>query len=639
MHMPLPLKKRGFITTTPLVGSVLFLTAALIAVTIFVENEAKISVARSAQTNDKLEFMSQAIQADSYDVLLQQSLETLTTDFIKKDYFSINTDETWRESLKSNLVEYFTNALGTTLGLDISAYAHAYGNIPGMDKCVVDSISEGMARADVYDAPIEEGTTDDTIMARGYSFGQSISCKSYDPEGSVKVDIGGRYYRINVRVPKLYELAKLVISTAKVALNGHQEGIPEPIASWTAEKWAIVNRVDNKLLDPNSVKLDEIIAEWVKLMDGWFSSKIKDLMEDKINADTVGINLDEFAVKQADEVEYTLAKDFEISCDAENKAGVYRNCMPFRVAAVLGNKKCSGMEPPENTRNPFYNLQSFGMTCGTGSCPGGLRDAMEGIVAPFGSVCISYYEYEDSVYPVCKKWRGKAKSILLKGALKDDNQDYVVIGQTESVFKFKSQQPDVNNYNIVTDRLTCEYNADDKNGDYSRYKDNVMKLLQNMEVKIGYGEIGGPNSVKRWVDLGSSLPMLYDDNLRSSYDNIYGHATLPIPCFRERDLGPYTSAKANEKCTDQTKPRVEMRIDWTETRTLCESRIDALCNAFCSGVALQNNAQEFCESMFPIEGHVGGGSGILKCKGGPACGDTLIKITSMSFTRAAMGET
>lgn len=632
--MPSPLGKKGFFVSTPLVGAVLFLTAALIAVTISVENDAKIGVARSAQANDKLEFMSQAIQADSYDVLLQQNLERLTTEFMQ-GYFNINAEETWRQSLRSNIVEYFSKALGPTLGLDIRAYAQAYSNIPGVEECKVEQAEGGLSRADVYDSPAEGAESDGTMVARGYSYGQSISCRSFDPEGNLKVDIGGRYYRINVRVPKLYDLAKSVISTAKAALNGNIAGIAEPIASWTADKWAIVTKADNKLVYP-TVRLDEIVDAWSRLMDTWFASMVTDIMNDEIRENNMGISLSEFAVKQEKEEAYKLTEDFEVSCDAENKAGIYRNCMPFRLSVVLGDTQCAGMEPPENAQNPFYNLKSLSMTCGMGNCQGALRDAMKSILAPFGSVCVSYYEYEDSVYPVCKKWKAKAKSVLIKGALTDDNPEYVLTGQDNSVFRFKDQQPDVAVTSLQATRLKCEFDAADPNGDNDRYRDNVRMLLQNLEVSIGVSD-AGPNSVKRWMDTGSSLTPVSDDTLRGIYENIYGHGVMPTPCFKESDFGPYTSAKAGPKCYDQNVPRVDMRIDWDDVRVLCESRINNLCNAYCGGVALDTNAAEFCESMFPPEGVVGGGSGMLRCKGAPACGDTLVKITSMSFGRPVMG--
>gem|GEM_PF-2881793 len=635
--------RKGFYTATPLLGTVIFLTAALLAALLVVENDATIAKIRATDDQDKLQFIAGVIMADSYNVLLQYSLESLTSKFLKDDYFDINTNESdWQHSVKNNLENHYLANLGPTLGLNAQAYAKAYESMPDVDKCEV--VPEEEFSSETATKNSDRG--DGTIEVRSMTLGERVRCTSLDPEGNVTVDITGRYYRVNIRVPTLYEMARWTILKAKEIINTGAADIPEPIAKYSSGRWVAINKDDNKLQKPGDVNLRDIADDWDSLMNNWLSGIVKDLVSTEAqNRGYTGMSLVEFLVKQEKERVYNLS-DFEVSCAEIDKAAnpsSYRNCMPVRVHTKMGDKECSGMEPPKtpdnSNPNPLYNLQSGSLylTCSGGSCPGGMTSVMKEILAPLGSVCLNYYNYVDSVHPVCKKWEGKAKSVLLKGVLEDDNANYVYSGDTETTFRFKDPLQNTNTDSIKSMRLKCGENPGrdpEKNQeDIDLYKENVRVLLTNMDIKIGAGK--DPNSeVILWSDKGSSISSVQNQDLRDMYGDIYGHSALLMTCF----LGEVIS---DQKCSNQAlkeKPRMQIQLDWDEVRANCINRINDLCDGLCGGSAVSSYTDSFCKSLFPPEGENHGARGLLVCSGKPSCGNTYVQIESVTFGVAGMQE-
>jgi hypothetical protein len=240
---------------------------------------------------------------------------------------------------------------------------------------------------------------------------------------------------------------------------------------------------------------------------------------------------------------------------------------------------------------------------------------MKSILLPFGGVCVQYYDSVDSVYPVCKKWDAKAKSVSIKGVVEDGNPRYSP--DVETSFRFMDQQPRVDVLSIRDNKLKCE----GENEDTERYKDNVRLILEELEITVGRDEsIEG--ALERWSDKGSTMSELDVKLLMEIYSSIYGHNVLPLPCFT---LG----ARPNPQCSnpDNTnKPRIEMQIDWEGAREGCINNINNLCDELCGGLAKPTYTETFCKSMFP-DGRVGGGKGELVCQ----CGSSEIKIDSMTF--------
>lgn len=628
--------KKGFYVATPLVGSILFLTAALLAAMMATENDARIFTARMTDSQGRLQFIAEAIMADSYDVLLQNKLEVLTGGFLGSDYFNVNTQEaSWKESMKSGLESAYINGLGETLGMDVQSYAEAYGNMPDVKGCSVVREGEYTSTPAAEDSP-----GDQAIMVKSYSYGERIKCEAKDPEGEVNVDISGRYYKVNLRVPVLYDIARWAIMTAKAAINSGTSGISEPIVKWEGQKWAIITKAENRPVDPADIKLEEIVGKWSELTN-WLAGRVKDVVDNEAkNRNYFGVAMKEFEVKQQKEQEYTL-NDFELACadDLPMDQQSYRNCMPFRVSVVLGKKECSdiGLEPPRTPSgqnpNPIYNLQSDSlvMKCGDGPCPRGFVDVMKDVLNPIGSACVDYYGYADSVYPVCKAWKAKPRAVVIKSVIEDDDKEYVHAGEGETVFKFKDDLPDVDTGRIKAMRLTCDSDNPDRDrqkaeDDVALYKSNVRILLQNLDVKAGAGKDQN-SAIVRWIDKGSSLGQINDENLRDVYRGIYGPNVLPMPCLTG-------TMRPDEKCSsaeNRDKPRVQIDINWDETRAGCVNRANDLCSALCHGSAAPANTETFCKGLFPGTGGNNGARGLLVCTGGSDCASTYVEITSMTF--------
>lgn len=598
--MPAALGKKGFYVSAPLMGAVLFMIAALIAVTIASENDSNIGIARSAELQARLQFITQAIWADSYDVLLQQDFEVLTKNFLEEEYFDINTNEPWRQSLRSNLVNYYVDEMGDSLSLDIEAYASAYSDMPGMDKCEVVRGGESISSASLEDSL---DPNDESILARAGSFGESLNCKSRDPQGEVTIDIAGRYYRINIRVPNLYESAKTVLSTARAGIDGNLVDIQEPIASWEGPRWIIVKKVDNTPAEAGDITLDNLVDAWVGIM-GWFSDRVISIANIRIQDEgRVGISVKEFEARGMDGEEYSL-DDLFVSC-VEEQVGNYRNCMPFRVLVGLGKEDCIIGEKPESTVDALYSLSEFSLKCGVGNCPRAMWDVMKDIIEPLGYACVDYYGAVDTVYPVCKKWDAKSRETLFRGVMKDDDPEYMITGQTESLFRFKDQHSNVNVDELRENLLKCEGD----NNDTKRYKENVKRLLERTKVVMGSGQtIDSP--LITWMDKGSVLSGLTNPDLNDIYKNIYGQGVLPMPC-----LGGGIRPKGEcDKQENQGNPRMEIRVNWDETRENCINRINDLCDKLHGVIADPTYTETFCKNLFP-EGQGGGSKGKLHCAG------------------------
>ena len=612
--MPKPLGKKGFYVSAPLIGATLFLVAAVLAATVAIENEARIQVARSADVLGKLQFMSQAILADSYDVLLQTKLETMTRDFLEKEHFDMDTQEdNWKHAIKSNLQDYYISDLGETLGLNLEAYAEAYSNVPGIDKCKPDRVGGYQSTPSAYDSD----TNDGTIMVVASSYGERVQCDVDEPEGNLSVDILGRAYRVNIRVARLYDVVRWVIITAKGALNSGMGGVPEPIASWSSPRWVRIKKADNTLVDPQKAQLQGIMEDWDRIMK-WLSDRIVSVSNNYIRSTSqVGICLKELSIEKEENERERELTDFDISCvkEAQN-----RNCMPFRLKITLGDTDCSkGGEPPENAPNPFYHLRDEGRwttSCGvSNNCPPRFEEVMYQIMSPVESVCVDYFAYTDSVYPVCKKWEAKEKSVTIKGVAKDDHENYVVTGSDQTNFRFKDQHPTVEVDNVKKNRLRCDNEGEGelKANDIDIYKDNVRFLLENLVMNYGVAQTPG-SSIKRWVDKGSAIRDLNEPALKEVYKNIYGQGFLPTPCFM-RGIRPSERCKNPET---QEKPRVEIWMDWDEIRANCINKVDELCQALYSEpslTAVPDYTETFCKNLFPEKEDVAGGYGRLRCTG------------------------
>jgi hypothetical protein len=598
-----------------MVGSVLFLIAAVIVVTVYSENEGRISNARGSSVQGRMQFVAETIMADSYNVFLQNKLEQSTLDFME-DGYDINTQESWRQSFKSGLVGHYIDDLGRALGIDVSAYTEAYGNMPQIKDCVVERANESQSSPSVRGSDRADGT----LMARGYSYGERIKCTARENNYEVVVDITGRYYRLNIRVPELYEIAKWILTTTKSAIDSGIEsmGIMEPLATWEDSKWHIIKKTDNKMLNPSETGLDYIITDWTTKIESFTNRMIGAANNEIRSADgmgKVGITLIDLEILNEENKEYML-DDFDVSCVADG-VGEYRNCMPYRIQIRVGDSDCEIGSAPEDSENPFYSLNAFSAKCGIGNCPSEIRNVLKDIIRPLGSVCIDYYGVTDSVYPVCKKWEGKPRSLLITGTLQDDNQEFVILGENVTEFLFKDQHPNVVANRIKGNRLKCESGDDDG----ERYKDNVRRLLEKTELKIGSDKIQNSDLV-RWVDKGSTITQLDNPSLTEVYKTLYGQGILPIPCFTD-------GAQPDEKCGTvkyKDKPRMEIIIDWGETRDNCVERINDLCNALCGGSAKPEFTDSFCQSLFP-ENRVGGGKGNLVC----SCGKSELEIDLISL--------
>ncbi len=606
--------KRGFYVSAPLLGATLFLVAAVLAATVAIENEARIQVARSADILGKLQFMSQAILADSYNVLLQTKLEVMTKDFLERGYFDIDTQENdWKQSVKSNLQSYYIDNLGETLGLDIAAYAKAYSNVPGIDKCWVGHAGDYQSTPTTYDS----STNDGSIMVMAASYGERIECDVREPEGHLSVDILGRAYRVNIRVAKLYDTARWVILTTKGALNSGITGVPEPVASWSSSRWIRIKKTDNIPVNPqDSQNLQAIIEDWSRIMK-WLGDRIISISNNYLSSSgLVGISLRELDIEKEENGKERGLMDFDISCAGEKQ---YRNCMPFRLKITLGDADCSkGGEPVMYGSESFYHLAEenrWWIKCGASACPQEFNEIMYQILKPIESVCVDYFAYVDSVYPVCRKWIAKEKSLTIKGVVEDDHEDYLATGSEHTQFRFKDQQPNVDVTTTKKNRLRCDKEGigELKENDINVYKNNVIILLENIIMKFGVARVPG-SSLKRWVDKGSVIRDLDDPTLKQIYKNIYGQGVFPKICF----MGGIASSDECKKPEMSEKPQIEIWVDWDETRENCINMVDKLCQTFYNDpslTAVPEYTETFCRNLFPRKEDAVGGYGRLRCAG------------------------
>ncbi len=620
----MPLGKKGFYVSSPLVGTLIFLISALIVATITTENNARINVARGSEDYSSLQFIAQAIIADSYNVFLQEKLEQITEDFLNSGTFDMpstsSSDSGWGTKLREALITTYLDKLGKMLGLDIKAYDKAYSEMPGIKQCASPSaVGESLSGLTLEKSPDESG-----FLVRGFSYGQMVTCKSQDPEGEVVVDILGRYYRINIRLPELYEVARMVISFVKGALDMGTSEIEEPVATWETLRWTRIDKVKNTPIDAEEhTPIEGLISNWEGLMHNWFPNEIKRVVNQRISEmQLLGLHLDEISIEP--EEEYDI-NHFEISC-VEDHVGDRRNCLPFRTSILLGSSSCEGTEPPKGGTNPFYTLgrdDLFSLTCNSAQCPQNFRATMVQILQPLGDVCIDYYADADSVYPICKKWEGKPKSLIIRAAVSDDNPKYQVRGYDKTTFRFMDQHPNVDVKRVKDHKLTCNTGED-----MERYKDNTMRLLENLQIRIG---TAFSDNHRKWQDKGSTIKGIVDENLRAAYQNLYGKygkGGMPIPCFT-------SGVSSSDQCKRERegRPRIDINVNWNGVRANCINRANDLCASWCGGTVNPDTVDTFCKAMFP-DTPWGGGAGKLFCNCGGGQQQVEVKILNLPLSHS-----
>ncbi len=626
--MPLgsaPPGRKGFYVSAPLLGTIIFLIAAVLAVLMAVENETMIRTATSSAGQDKLQFIASAIMADSYNVLLQHNLENLTGDFLDNEYNEVSTGEgDWKLGLRNKLVKYYSDSLGEALGVDVGAYAEAYSQMPTVSACTVVTVEGAYSDPSATDSPDGDGT----LVVRGHSTGERINCSSREPDATIIVDITDRYYRVNVRLPDLYSLAKQVLGAAKGAMNSGSEGIDEPIAKWEGPRWAVVKISDNTLTsDERFSKTADfdlgagLAAEWKNWME-YVSKQIRFIEEGKIlSSGMVGMKIDEFNISEETGGEYEL-KDFEVSCipqDAEGSAEK-RGCMPFKTTAYLGRGCATSEGEPIDGVESFYYIKELKASCGGSSCKPEVERILKEMAAPAGKVCIGFYDGLDPVLPVCKEWQAKAKAALMKGALKDDNPKYVLEGRDMTVFKFQDMQYNIDSARVKDARLKCNEGGADE----ASYKANVKSLMASLKLKIGAVKVSATS--ERWGDKNTPIVEPVDGNLKSMYESVFEKGGTPAVCYYG---GVSDGVTTKPGCSqDSRKPSINLNFDWSEARGACRSKVDELCNALCGGGAESTHSETFCKGMFP-EGGYSGGKGMIKCTG---CGkETEIRVDWMTL--------
>lgn len=600
------LGKKGFYVATPVIGAIIFLISALIASNMLTENNIRIEVARGSTNQDRLEFMSQAIVADSYDVILQLNLEQLTTQFIENEYHAIDadSDESWRYTFKNNMLKYFEVELGESLGMNIEAYKKAYENTPGIEYCKVGS-EGGYSRPDIDDTIENDGT----IQVRAESYGESIVCVASEPPAELKIDILGRAYRINIRAKKLYEKAKEILILTETAIRQGTADIREPVAEWQGSRWAPVSKIDNTITDDGRVGLQNIIdaseRSWI-IETTRVINDVKRIMGEQT---TEGIQISELEILNEDGLGYDVG-DLDISC-VEDSSRTLRNCMPYKVRTVIGDSNCMGGGSPLGSEtDEFLKLKNLDMRCDGNVCPPEAMNTMKDILRPLDSLCADYYANVDAVVPVCKKWEGKGRSLEIRGVIEDNDRRYTTTGKETNYLKFKDHQPNTNTDEIKKSRLTCQMFTDDDD----TYYDNVRAILENLRIRIGNKREA---NLYRWTDIGSSISNV-GDQLKEIYEDIYGLGTLPIPCF-------ISGVAGKEGCREVERPKIELELDWAGVKQNCIDGATDLCRGICGGTVNERYKEGFCNSLFPSAG-TSIGEGVISCMGGNSCEDVKIQL-------------
>jgi hypothetical protein len=614
-----PFNKKGFYATTPLVGTLIFVIAAAIAILFTTENTTQIDLATSSDAHGKMIFVGEAILADSFTNLMQKEVEKIVVDFISGDEpVNINPGKSWENNLRDVLVNRIKTDMDEDMEGILEAYSDAYTGLPGHVRCRTENTESSKMLPSFDEIPDGDGT----IWVRAFTFGKNINCTSEDPPSTTIVNFWDREYMINVRIINLFKAAVAVIDMAIDAIDNPNmakatNGEVYIRGEMSSSKWKNVEEGNNKIVKEDSDNQMQL------LIDDWFE-KVKFLKQRITNILPAEQTIFADFILGGFSAGFDESKGidaFRVSCLQTGDSHT-RSCASKYFSLLLGNKACSDTSwqvyLPLHLHDPFFRIVEFSARYYIENEAGSTRKMgiqysrqvdllMRSIFSNLGYACVNMDEtVKYGAYGVCKEWAGVPEEIKFNGSIIDSNPEFNPTTSDSIGFNFVSTYSPLG---YAGEGLECTDLETGRN-EMSTYLTNLFSIL---EVKIGYTA-----QVGKWKDLGSSLVETKADSgdtwiLDMFRDTAKG---APLPLVEFNGDAPSYIKPAHESQYYGNERIVKTSIDWSSFTEACKNTrfINDLCTTVCESnpKSIASNIANFCGSI--AETGTTGSSGMLQCK-------------------------
>ncbi|MBN2518060.1 MAG: hypothetical protein JXB14_04400 [Candidatus Altiarchaeota archaeon] len=404
--------RRGMYIMTPFMGVVMILIVFAVSYYIGSEANQQMELAGASTLNDELLFISQSIQADFFDLLMQNILESEAVKFLQSKThvlyptadFSSNIGNDFRLALEEPLAYIVNEDTSET-------YSKAYSSLPAI-TCNPKSSEAGSLSYINFDE-----NEDGTLTISAVTTGQEIECISTEPPGRTQIALQGRGYQLSVRAVAIHDAAIRAINDVYSQLNDME-------STYTQEQWAYP--MEEKALD--------------KIVENW-NSMIRGLSSTSLLSGSDGLYLDPGSVQifSGDGDQFSV-NDFTISCGGEAGYDGSRNCRPDEVGLDISEEQ----ERCDEVSKISLKAELGEITITT---PGGtvlkvdtknleeeLRKALEDMTSDMQG-CLSY----SGSTKICKEWVGRPGSVLVRGVILEANSGYIPSGVEAPInFEFVS---------------------------------------------------------------------------------------------------------------------------------------------------------------------------------------------------------
>lgn len=488
---------------TPLIGVVMVLIVIAVAYYITSESEQQLKLAGAATLNEGLMFIAQTIQADFYDLLMQNILGVQAVDFIGGKVHTLNPSGDFMSNIGNDLRLALEEPLSYLITEDtVRTYAIAYSGLPAI-TCTPRT-SQGGSLSYVTLDENEDGTLDVGAVTTG----QEIECVSSEPSGRTVVDLQGRAYQLNVRAVAIHDAAVEAIKNIYSQLDSSE-------AVYNQENWAYPE--DEKILN-------KILENWNGMIRGFSSSMLG------TRFDGLYVSPASIGISSGDGGEF-YGDDFTIVCTGDVGYDGTRNCRPDELGLSIGsNVECdeSAKINLDMRADRIVITSSAGLDLSITS-----EELVEKIKEALGDLfkvtgCLSY----SGATKICKEWKGKPSSALVRGAIIEDNSRYTPPGvEAPIMFEFASTGFGLDESEIEDD-LECD---SEENEDL--IFDNIRAILASgegfeLQIESVEGSDSSGERIERYeiVNLEELAQKINEDSMyRDTGAKILLNTNLRIP--------------------------------------------------------------------------------------------------------------
>jgi len=455
--------ERGFSTILLVVlGMAFFLIVAATAMYLQSEDNQMVSTARAASGGSRLNFLSQAIQADFYNNLLQNNLEVSVSSFLMEGPYTIDPTRSFYENLGGLLETYLSSKASLIVYGDAGqTYSVAYSEISQI-SCTPRATDSASASFSVAE------TSDGALELSGLSVGQRIYCEDTEDNSNLEIVLTARGYRLQTRALEIFEKARQAILTTKDRLD-NTDGVRQ-----LGSGWRLPTDEDSK---------NGVIQDW--------SGKISvlSLLIPSLVGENNGISVvqNSIKIKPPDSAAYQVSDLSRFECYGDVKSadegGRIQTCRPEDLIIMLGKKKSAGekgldlkLEGRTEDAKIEVTISYFGMDVKLES------KALAKLIGPVIEELLKspegfkdgYATYGSSV-TICNAFRGKPNSAVVEGTVVEKNPKYAPSGTTDLLFRFISTDQGVKDSYI------------DRTADCSDKQDIINTNLLDILTKGGEG--------------------------------------------------------------------------------------------------------------------------------------------------------